>query len=76
MEDPAGNNSGLTWTRSDLFFLRDALAKGMPVERVAAFLGRTEGEVRQAAPESVSKPTSARLRRSHTSCVRRTRRPG
>jgi hypothetical protein len=39
-------NVGEPWTSSDLFFLRDALIRGMPIAKVAAFLGRTEDEVR------------------------------
>jgi hypothetical protein len=35
-----------SWTKADRFFLADALARGMSVAEVAAFLGRTEDEVR------------------------------
>jgi hypothetical protein len=34
------------WLLGDLFFLQDAIAKGMSVAEVAAFLGRTVDEVR------------------------------
>jgi len=34
------------WTKADRFFLADALARGMSTAEVAAFLGRTEDEVR------------------------------
>jgi hypothetical protein len=39
------------WLRSDLLFLKDALARGMSFAEVAAFLGRTEEEVRRKAEE-------------------------
>jgi hypothetical protein len=34
------------WLLGDLFFLQGAIAKGMSVAEVAAFLGRTVDEVR------------------------------
>jgi hypothetical protein len=34
------------WDKADLFFLRDALRRGMTVEVVAGFLGRSASEVR------------------------------
>jgi hypothetical protein len=34
------------WTKADRVFLADALARGMSTAEVAAFLGRTEDEVR------------------------------
>jgi hypothetical protein len=34
------------WTNADRFFLADALGRGMSVAVVAAFLGRTEDQVR------------------------------
>jgi hypothetical protein len=37
---------GEPWEKADLFFLLDALARGMSIAEVAAFLGRTEDEVR------------------------------
>jgi hypothetical protein len=39
------------WLRSDLLFLKAALARGMSYAEVAGFLGRTEEEVRQKAEE-------------------------
>jgi hypothetical protein len=38
---------GEPWAQADLLFLVDALARGMPIAEVAAFLGRTEDEVRE-----------------------------
>ena len=38
---------GEAWAQTDLFFLVDALARGMSIAEVAAFLGRTEEEVRE-----------------------------
>jgi hypothetical protein len=40
------------WLRSDLVFLKDALARRMSYAEVARFLGRTEEEVRRKAEES------------------------
>jgi hypothetical protein len=34
------------WSRADVFFLQDALRRGLSVEGVALFLGRTPEEVR------------------------------
>jgi hypothetical protein len=45
------------WLRSDLLFLKDALARGMSFAEVAAFLGRTEEEVRRKAEEFPFSPT-------------------
>jgi hypothetical protein len=45
--------SGLPWTKADLFFLEDALRRGMSSQEVAGFLGRTAGEVRAKAHELV-----------------------
>ena len=39
-------SSDLEWTNADLFFLVDTLRHGMPVDRVAGFLNRSETEVR------------------------------
>lgn len=51
--DPAQDTSGLDmessdleWTNADLFFLVDTLRHGIPVDRVAGFLNRSETEVR------------------------------
>ena len=35
------------WKQTDLFFLRDAVQRGMHRAKIAGFLGRTEAEVRQ-----------------------------
>jgi hypothetical protein len=35
------------WEKSDLFFLRDAVQRGVPYAKIAGFLGRTEAEVRE-----------------------------
>jgi hypothetical protein len=40
-------NFGETWTKAELFFLRDALAHGMSSADVARYLRRTEDEVRE-----------------------------
>jgi hypothetical protein len=39
------------WTSADLLFLADTLRHGMPVDRVAGFLSRSESEVRVKARE-------------------------
>ena len=41
----------LEWNNADLFFLGDTLRHGMPVDRVAGFLNRSETEVRAKARE-------------------------
>jgi hypothetical protein len=46
--DGTMNRSAEPWTNADRFFLADALARGMSIAEVAAFLGRTEDEVRGA----------------------------
>ena len=48
MVDETKNRSAEPWTNADRFFLADALARGMSIAEVAAFLGRTEDEVRGA----------------------------
>ena len=35
------------WEKADLFFLRDAVNRGMSYAKIAGFLGRTEAEVRE-----------------------------
>jgi hypothetical protein len=35
------------WPRADLFFMKDALDRGMSYAEVAGFLSRTEEEVRE-----------------------------
>ena len=47
MVDGTKNRSAEPWTNADRFFLADALARGMAIAEVAAFLGRTEEEVRE-----------------------------
>jgi hypothetical protein len=41
----------LEWNNADLFFLGNTLRHGMPVDRVAGFLNRSETEVRAKAQE-------------------------
>src|SRR3954468_15831760 len=41
--------AGATWERADLFFLCDALARGMSIQDLAGFLNRSVDEVRQQA---------------------------
>jgi hypothetical protein len=45
--DRTKDHRGEPWDRADLFFLADAIARGMSIAEVAAFLGRTEEEVRE-----------------------------
>jgi hypothetical protein len=45
--DGTKNRSAKPWTNADRFFLAHALDRGMSVAEVAAFLGRTEDEVRE-----------------------------
>jgi hypothetical protein len=40
---------GTPWERADLFFLCDALARGMSIQDLAGFLNRSVDEVRQQA---------------------------
>jgi hypothetical protein len=44
-------NIGESWARADLFFLEDALKRGMSFEGVAGFLRRTSDEVREKAKD-------------------------
>jgi hypothetical protein len=48
------------WPPSDLFFLKDALARGMTCAEVAGFLSRSEAEVHKKAKQM--KIPHARLR--------------
>jgi hypothetical protein len=41
----------MPWTDADLFFLKDALARGMSLADIAGFLSRTEEEVQEKARE-------------------------
>ena len=43
------NSSQEGWDKADLFFLADALKRGMSIEEVARFLNRSEEEVRRRA---------------------------
>jgi hypothetical protein len=42
-------NAGKPWLASDLLFLEFAARRGMSLTRIATFLGREEGEVRDKA---------------------------
>ena len=46
-----GAAMGERWSKADLFFLDDALRRGMSAENVAGFLGRPEVEVREKAQQ-------------------------
>jgi hypothetical protein len=50
------------WVRGDVFFLEDALRRGMSVEEVSGFLGRTVDEVRAKARELLRAPERSRGR--------------
>jgi hypothetical protein len=56
-------SAGMPWDRPDLFFLSDALARGMSIKGLAGFLNRSEDEIRQQASsrghESFSSSDSA-----------------
>jgi hypothetical protein len=43
------SEGGTPWERADLFFLCDALARGMSIQDLAGFLNRSMDEVRQQA---------------------------
>jgi hypothetical protein len=43
------NPSHEGWDKADLFFLADALKRGMSIEEVARFLNRSQEEVRRRA---------------------------
>ena len=53
---------GEPWAQTDLFFLVDALARGMSIAEVAAFLGRTEEEVREQS-KATKYPPRPRVQR-------------
>jgi hypothetical protein len=55
-----GNHSGEAWAKADLFFLTDALDRRISLAEVAAFLGRTEEEVREKAERISEKRTRGR----------------
>jgi hypothetical protein len=44
-------NSYKPWLDSDVLFLEISALRGMPLTRIAGFLGRDEGEVREKAKE-------------------------
>jgi hypothetical protein len=50
-EPTSEENAGRPWKSHDVFFLEDALARGMSYAEVAGFLGRSEEEVRAKAEE-------------------------
>ena len=56
MVDGTKNRSAEPWTNADSFFLADALARGMSIAEVAAFLGRTEEEVREQSKATKYSP--------------------
>jgi hypothetical protein len=43
------NQSHEGWDKADLFFLADALKRGMSIEEVVRFLNRSQEEVRRRA---------------------------
>ena len=46
---PNRADMGKQWARSDLFFLKDSLERGMLLAEIAGFLRRTADEVREKA---------------------------
>ena len=51
MTEQPGPNSGKEWSKQDLFSLRNRIEHGRTVAHIAAFLKRTEAEVREKAAE-------------------------
>jgi hypothetical protein len=49
--NPTKKNRDEWWSPSDLFFLKDALERGMAFTEVAGFLCRDEDEVRKKAKQ-------------------------
>jgi hypothetical protein len=49
---------GMPWNGADLFFLSDALARGMSIQDVAGFLNRSEDEIRDQASSRGLRPIS------------------
>ena len=43
------NQSHEGWDKADLFFLADAIKRGLSIEEVARFLNRSQEEVRRRA---------------------------
>lgn len=54
ISQPSGN---VRWEKADLFFLKDAVRRGMPYAQIAGFLGRTEAEVREQSRALRSRPS-------------------
>jgi hypothetical protein len=52
-------SAGMPWNRADLFFLRDAFARGMSIQELAGFLSRTEDEVKRQAASRRHDPSSS-----------------
>jgi hypothetical protein len=48
---PSKMNAGKPWSKTDLFFLKVSVESGMPIAKVAGFLGRYEDEVQEKASE-------------------------
>jgi hypothetical protein len=67
--NPTKQNRDEWWSPSDLFFLKDALKRGMTHAEVAGFLSRDEEAVRNKAKQL--KTSSKRLRHSHHRRLRR-----
>ena len=44
-------NTGKEWSKNDLFSLRNRIEHGRTVGHIAAFLTRTEAEIREKAAE-------------------------
>jgi hypothetical protein len=44
-------NAGKPWAKTDLFFLKASIQRGMSLAEAADFLGRNEDEVRERARE-------------------------
>jgi hypothetical protein len=51
MTNTANQSRDEWWSPSDLFFLKDALGRGMSCAEVAGFLSRGETEVRKKAKQ-------------------------
>ncbi len=49
--DQPGLNTGKEWSKNELFSLRNRIEHGRTVGHIAAFLRRTEVEVREKAAE-------------------------
>ena len=51
MTEQPGPNSGKEWSKQDLFSLRNRIEHRRTVAHIAAFLKRTEAEIREKAAE-------------------------